>query len=121
MPGRCGIRCRCRSRHTPLPSKPGATLRSVARDLAAAGIIPADWVLVGLARAAGVDRAIKAGNYEIASGTTLMGLLSKLTQGDVTQTGFTIVEGWNMRDLRAALKKPIRRFGRPSPIYPMTP
>ncbi len=84
--------------------KPGATLRSVARDLTAAGIIPADWVLVGLARAAGVDRAIKAGNYEIASGTTLRSLLAKLTQGDVTQTGFTIVEGWNMRDLRAALK-----------------
>jgi UPF0755 protein len=84
--------------------KPGATLRSVARDLAAAGIIPADWVLVGLARAAGVDRAIKAGNYEIASGTTLKTLLAKLTQGDVTQTGFTIVEGWNMRDLRAALQ-----------------
>jgi UPF0755 protein len=84
--------------------KAGATLRSVARDLAAAGIIRADWVLVGLARATGVDRAIKAGNYEIASGTTLMGLLSKLTQGDVTQTGFTIVEGWNMHDLRAALK-----------------
>src|SRR5258705_4907945 len=83
--------------------KPGATLRSVARDLAIAGIIPADWVLVGLARAAGVDRAIKAGNYEIASGTTLKTLLAKLTQGDVTQTGFTIVEGWNMRDLRAAL------------------
>ena len=84
--------------------KPGATLRSVARDLAAAGIIPADWVLVGLARAAGVDRAIKAGSYEIASGTTLKNLLAKLTQGDATQTGFTIIEGWNMRDLRAALK-----------------
>jgi UPF0755 protein len=83
---------------------PGATLRSVARDLAADGIIPADWVLVGLARAARVDRTIKAGNYEIASGTTLASLLAKLTQGDMTQTAFTIVEGWNMRDLRAALK-----------------
>jgi UPF0755 protein len=84
--------------------KPGATLRSVARDLAVAGIIPADWVLVGLARAARVDRTIKAGNYEIASGTTLATLLAKLTQGDVTQIAFTILEGWNMRDLRAALK-----------------
>ena len=84
--------------------KQGASLRSVARDLTAAGIIPADWVLVGLARGAGVDRAIKAGNYEIASGTTLRTLLAKLTQGDMTQTVFTIVEGWNMRDLRAALK-----------------
>ena len=84
--------------------KQGATLRSVARDLTTAGVIPADWVLVGLARGTGVDRAIKAGNYEIASGTTLRTLLAKLTQGDVTQTGFTIVEGWSVRDLRAALK-----------------
>jgi UPF0755 protein len=84
--------------------KPGATLRSVARELSAAGIIPADWVLVGLARATGVDRTMKAGNYEIAAGTTLIGLLAKLTQGDVTQVAFTIVEGWSFRDLRTALK-----------------
>jgi UPF0755 protein len=84
--------------------KPGATMRSVARDLSGAGIIPAAWVLAGLARATGVDRTIKAGNYEIAAGTTLTGLLAKLTQGDVTQAAFTIVEGWSFRDLRAALK-----------------
>ena len=84
--------------------KPGATLRSVARELSAAGIIPADWVLVGLARATGVDRTIKAGNYEIGAGITLTSLLAKLTQGDVTQVAFTIVEGWSFRDLRTALK-----------------
>ena len=83
--------------------KPGATLRSVARDLAAAGIIPSEWALVGAARLARVDRTIKAGNYELAAGTTFAGLLAKLTQGDVTQSAFTIVEGWNMRELRAAL------------------
>ncbi len=98
-------------RSLPLPQStyaftvmPGATLRSVARDLAAVGIIPADWVLVGMGRFAGVDRVIKAGNYEIAAGTTLTSLLAKLTQGDMTQSAFTIVEGWNMRDLRTALK-----------------
>ena len=84
--------------------KPGATLRSVARELSAAGIIPADWVLVGLARATSVDRTIKAGNYEIGAGITLTSLLAKLTQGDVTQVAFTIVEGWSFRDLRTALK-----------------
>jgi UPF0755 protein len=84
--------------------KPGATLRSVARELSAAGIIPADWVLVGLARATGADRTIKAGNYEIAAGITLTSLLAKLTQGDVRQVAFTIVEGWSFRDLRTALK-----------------
>ena len=85
--------------------KPGASLRSVARELAASGVIPADWMLVGWARIKGRDRAIKAGNYEIATGTTLATLLDKLTQGDVTQTGFTIVEGWTVHDLLAALRK----------------
>ncbi len=84
--------------------KPGASLRSVARELAASRVIPADWILVAWARIKGRDRTIKAGNYEVAAGTTLAGLLDKLTQGDVTQTGFTIVEGWSVRDLRAALK-----------------
>jgi len=93
-----------------LPSSPyafsvksGASLRAVARDLAAAGVIPSEWALVGAARLTRADRAIKSGNYELATGTTLAGLLSKLTQGDATQSAFTIVEGWNMRELRAAL------------------
>jgi UPF0755 protein len=85
--------------------KSGASLRSVARDLAASRVIPADWILVGWARIRGRDRATKAGNYELTAGTTLAGLLDKLTQGDVTQTGFTIIEGWTFRDLRSALKK----------------
>ena len=84
--------------------KPGATLRSVAHELHGAGVIPADWILVALGRVKGVDRNIKAGNYEIASGVTLLGLLAKLTQGDATQSAFTIVDGWTFRDVRDALK-----------------
>ena len=98
-------------RPLPLPESPynftvraGATLRAVAHELTAAGVLPADWTLVGLARIRGVDRSIKAGNYELISGTTLAGLLAKLSQGDATQMSFTIVEGWTMRDLRDALK-----------------
>ena len=95
----------------PLPEEPyaftvrsGASLRSVAHELTGAGVLPADWPLVALARFRGVDRTIKAGNYEIPAGTTMPGLLAKLTQGDVTQTSFTIVEGWSLRDLREALR-----------------
>jgi len=95
----------------PLPESPyafsvkaGSSLRSVARELAAAGIIPSEWALVGAARLARADRAIKAGNYELTSGTTLNQLLAKLTQGDASQIAFTIVEGWNVADLRAALR-----------------
>ncbi|HTS22389.1 MAG TPA: endolytic transglycosylase MltG [Casimicrobiaceae bacterium] len=95
----------------PLPERPftftvrsGESLRAVARGLTGAGVLPADWTLIALARIERVDRAIKAGNYEVPAGTTLDGLLAKLTQGDVTQTSFTIVEGWSWRDLREALR-----------------
>lgn len=95
----------------PLPQQPfafsvrsGATLHAVARELAAAGVLPADWTLVALGRFEGVDRTIKAGNYEIPAGTTLAGLLAKLTQGDALQTSLTIVEGWSVGDLREALR-----------------
>jgi len=87
-----------------LSVRPGATLRSVAHGLTAAGVLPAEWTLVVLGRLAGVERAIKAGNYELPSGTTLESLLSKLSQGDATQTSVTIVEGWTVRDLRDALR-----------------
>jgi UPF0755 protein len=81
----------------------GASVRSVARDLAAAGVLPAEFPLVALARLAGADRAIKAGNYEIASGITLPMLLDKLTQGDVTETSLTVVEGSTFAALRSTL------------------
>ena len=81
----------------------GATLKSVARDLKVSGVLAAEFPLVALARFRGVDRSIKAGNYEIAEGITLPQLLDRLTQGDVTQTGLTIVEGATFGELAAAL------------------
>ena len=98
------------ARPLPLPAapwsfdvRPGASLRSVARDLAVAGVLPDERVLVALARWRGVDRAIKAGNYEVAGGITLPQLLDKLTQGDVTQTSLTVVEGSTYGELLALL------------------
>ena len=94
----------------PLPVSPyafdvrsGATLRSVARELAAAGVLPGELALVALARLRGVDRAIKAGNYEIATGVTLAQLLDRLTQGEATQKALTVVEGATFADLTRAL------------------
>jgi UPF0755 protein len=81
----------------------GATLRSVARELAAAGVLPSPWPLVALARLKGVDRTIKAGNYEIGAGVTLPQLLDRLTQGDVTQFALTIPEGTTFAEIRAML------------------
>jgi UPF0755 protein len=95
----------------PLPRSPfefevraGAPLTTVARTLREAGVIPHPYALTLLARAKGVDRAIKAGNYELETGITLSGLLAKLTQGDVTQTAVTIVEGTTFAEVRRALR-----------------
>jgi peptidoglycan lytic transglycosylase G len=93
-----------------LPSSPfvfdvksGSTLKAVARDLTAAKVLSSEWPLVALARLRGVDRTIKAGNYEIVEGVTLPGLLRRLTQGDVTAAALTILEGSTFGDLKAAL------------------
>jgi UPF0755 protein len=95
----------------PLPASPftfevrsGASLRHVARDLAAAGILPGEWSLVALSRLRAVDRAIKAGNYEITSGITLPQLLDRLTQGDAQQTALTVIEGVTFADVKRALR-----------------
>jgi UPF0755 protein len=99
------------TRPLPLPRSPydfdvksGASLASVARELTAAGVLAHPAWLTLYARVRRVDRTIKAGSYEIASGTTLEQLLGKLTQGDVTQTSLTIVEGTTFAQLKAALR-----------------
>jgi UPF0755 protein len=67
-------------------------------------VLPLVFPLVALARYRGADRSIKAGNYEIATGITLPELLDKLTQGDVTQTAHTVIEGSTFAEFAAALK-----------------
>jgi peptidoglycan lytic transglycosylase G len=96
----------------PLPQSPydfdvrsGASLGSVARSLHAAGVIAHPLALTGLARLRGVDRAIKAGSYEIEPGTTLPQLLAMLTEGDVTEKAITIVEGTTFSQLKRALQE----------------
>jgi len=84
--------------------KSGTTLSAVARELAGRGVLPHPLALVALARYRGVDRAIKAGSYELEPGVTLPELLAKLTQGDVTQTSITIVEGATFADVKRALR-----------------
>ena len=81
----------------------GASLSSVARALSADGVVPHALLLTVLARVERVDRTIKAGSYEIEQGITLPELLAKLTQGDVTQTAITIVEGTTFAQLKRAL------------------
>ena len=88
-----------------LEIEPGTTPRGVARDVVAAGVHTDARLLYAWFRLSGQDRLIKAGNYEIPAGTSPHGLLQKLARGEATLRALTLVEGWNFRQVRAALAR----------------
>lgn len=83
----------------------GLGLRQISEQLAASGAGFAPWQFTLLARLKGSATSIKAGSYRIAAGTTPLGLLSQLTRGDVSQSEVTLIEGWTIRQVRAALDR----------------
>ena len=72
---------------------------------AASGVDVLPDVLYAWFRLSGQARQIKAGSYEITPGTTPRTLLSMLVRGEESLKSVTLVEGWNFRQLRAALAK----------------
>ena len=88
-----------------LSIEPGQSAKDVASSVnqLAVGVNPQQ--LYWWFRLSGESRKIKAGNYEIAPGTTPLSLLRKLVQGDEALRTVTLVEGWTFRQFRTALKK----------------
>src|SRR5690606_28467710 len=84
--------------------EPGSSLHSVARAMNEAGIQIDNRAFVALARFSKLDRQIKAGAYEAKKGDTAWQLLERMAQGDMTLTRLTLVEGWNYRQIRDALR-----------------
>ncbi|TDK26038.1 endolytic transglycosylase MltG [Luteimonas aestuarii] len=62
-----------------------------------------EWQL--LAKQLGVAGRIQAGEYALEDGITPRTLLLRMRDGRVISYRFTIVEGWNIRELRAALSR----------------
>lgn len=83
---------------------PGASLTAVAERLAAEGALshPVVWSLYG--RLTGAAAHIKAGEYDIASGTTPRTLLQQLVEGRVKLHAVTILEGWTAPEALRALR-----------------
>ncbi len=84
---------------------PGARFARIAADLGALGVVPYPRVWVLFARWKGQAAAVKAGEYEIEPGLTPRSLLAKMVRGDVVLHGFTIVDGWRVEDMLAALRR----------------
>ena len=88
-----------------LEIEPGTTPRGVAQNVVKAGVQTDARLLYAWFRLSGKDRAIKAGNYELSTGLTPYELLQKLARGEESLRALTIVEGWNWRQVRAALAR----------------
>jgi UPF0755 protein len=84
---------------------PGDSLPKVLRKLGELGIETRDLEWRALAKQMGAAGKIQIGEYALEPGMTPRDLLSRMRDGKVMNYRFTIVEGWNIRELRAALAK----------------
>ena len=83
--------------------KPGTAFGEISRQLEQAGIVSSASLLRFYARWTGKAGTVQAGEYRVESGTTPVDLLRQFTSGGVRLYSFTIIEGWNHRDLLKAL------------------
>lgn len=83
--------------------KHGSSLRTIARQFSAEGLIPEPWSFIVLAKVLGREGGIKAGNYQLDREITSFQLLQKVTKGDVSQSEIVFIEGWNFSQMRKAL------------------
>lgn len=91
---------------------PGDSLPVVLGKLRETGVgVGQDLQWRVLARQMKADGRIQVGEYALAPGMSARTLLEAMRDGDIVSHRFTIVEGWNIRELRAALKRasPLRQ------------
>jgi peptidoglycan lytic transglycosylase G len=82
----------------------GSTLRGVARELVAKGVLGEGATFVVLGRLLGKAGAVKAGIYQLPERITPYALIAKFARGEVLQSDITVIEGWTFAQMRAALE-----------------
>ncbi len=88
-----------------LSVEPGTTPRGIAQAVADAGVAVDPQLLYLWFRISGQDRQMRAGSYELDRGVTPKLLLNILVRGEEATRSLVLVEGWNIRQVRAALAK----------------
>ncbi|MYM84270.1 endolytic transglycosylase MltG [Duganella sp. FT50W] len=82
---------------------PGSGAHAAGQQIAEAGV-PIEPLLFNLlARVTNKSSRLKAGSYELKPGSTPMRLIEQLARGEFAQEQLTIIEGWNFRQMRAAI------------------
>ena len=88
-----------------LSIEPGTSPKAIAQMVVDAGADVPPLALYGWFRLSGQSRQIRAGSYEFNAQTTPVRLLSMLVRGEESLRTLTLVEGWNIRQLRQALAR----------------
>jgi UPF0755 protein len=95
-----------------LPTRPydftvhsGMSVKAVARQLAADGVLPEPYTFWLLARVEGRAAAIQAGTYRMTEALTPPQLLDKLARGDVVMAEILFIEGTTLKQWRAQLAR----------------
>jgi UPF0755 protein len=83
--------------------KPGARVRTLARELSARGALPESNTFVLLAYLTGHARDLKVGEYRFKRGMSALAILEQVAAGRVVEYPIVLVEGWSFRQLRQAL------------------
>ena len=86
-----------------LEVKPGTTVRSLANQLNAENKLKRPHWWEAYARYTGEARTIKTGEYSLSTSLTPIALLGTLQKSQQKQHSLTILEGWNIWQVREAL------------------
>jgi UPF0755 protein len=82
----------------------GTPFHRVAAELGQRGLVDKPYLLRWYAGATGDAKRVRAGEYQLAPGTTSVTLLAKLVAGDVYLHQITIVEGSRFAEVLVALR-----------------
>lgn len=82
----------------------GASLRSVAQELASDKILEQPFLLQLMGRLDGSAAKIKVGEYRLQPGDNPQRLLRMLVAGEVVQHSLTIIEGWTFQQMMQAIR-----------------
>ena len=85
--------------------EPGTSPKEVAAAIARSGVPVNATLLYWWFRLSGQSRQIRAGSYEWSGQASPWQVLQKLVRGDASSGSVTLVEGWNIRQVREALRK----------------
>ncbi|OGT90090.1 MAG: aminodeoxychorismate lyase [Gammaproteobacteria bacterium RIFOXYA12_FULL_61_12] len=83
--------------------EPGMSFRTLSRDLEQQGALDSGLFLYAFARATGRTGRLRVGEFYVPAGTTPRELLDILQYDKPVQYSLTLVEGWNIREMLAAI------------------